>query len=61
MKKRLLNLPTEKLFEIAASFSIVGTDKKDVATRLTEYLKGYGLNYADLSARFDLPSQTDKV
>jgi len=56
MKKRLLNLSTEKLNEIAACFSIVGTDKTDVATRLTEYLKSYGLNYSDLSARFDLPN-----
>lgn len=55
MKKKLLQLPEQKLKDIALSFSISGKDKKRIATELTEYLKSYGLRWADLVARFNLP------
>jgi hypothetical protein len=56
MKKNLLNLPEEKLREIAANFSIEGSTKEEVAAKLVEYLRGYGLTWADLKARFELIS-----
>ena len=53
MRKKLSTLPDAKLREIAASFSIFGS-KEIIIKELVIYFKTYNLNWADVSARFEI-------
>ena len=52
MKRKLLLIDVGVLRSVASNFGISADTKEEVATKLTEYLRGYGYTYKDLEARF---------
>jgi len=55
MKRKFMKLDEALLRRIARDFSITEGTKLEIATQLTDYLKAYGLRWADIAARYDLP------
>lgn len=54
MLKKLLALDEAKLRLVARDFSITTGSRTEIAAQLTEYLKAYGLRWADLACRYSL-------